>query len=82
MRISLSRIILSEARLSGHRILRKSVITKRIRTSTVSSTGVINMIAASLYDPETGEIIFHDWQNSTDSVIGIDDFEFEEYIYD
>ena len=34
------------------------------------------------YDPETGEIIFHDWQNSTDSVIGIDDFEFEEYIYD
>ena len=41
-----------------------------------------NVRGTTEYVYDTGEIIFHNWEKDTDEYLGIDDFYFEEYVYD
>ena len=41
-----------------------------------------NVRGTTEYVYDTGEIIFHNWEKGTDEYLGIDDFDFEEYVYD
>lgn len=45
-----------------------------------TATSYVRGTTEYIYD--TGEIIFHNWDTDIDEYLGIDDFDFEEFVYD